>query len=292
MALKAIVGGTVFDGTGGALIPDGVVLVEDDKILAVGKKVEVAIPDDAEVIFTQGWHVLPGLIDAHNHLGTIDPSEPGIDFEAEEQRLEKEEQVELESLILAIRHGRHQLRDGVTTMRTMGEVGLIDVQYKRAFEAGTVPGPRTLVSGLGITTSHGHGASVSVAADGPDEVRRAVRANLAAGADVIKLFINGGGSTAPDIPFLTREEIETAVEEAHRAGKKVAAHVIQGVGIDYALEADVDTLEHALVLTDEQIELIREKGTWIVETNTWPWEYIPPYGRNGFRIGPRDPGRR
>ena len=134
----------------------------------------------------------------------------------------------------------------------MGEQAGIDFEFRRAVAAGELPGPRLFVSGTALSASHGHGAALGVA-DGVDEVRKAVRANLKAGADHIKLFVTGGvSSRGTDIYayHYSREEIRAAVEEAHRAGRKVAAHAHGGDGVTLCAEEGVDSVEHGGLLTD------------------------------------------
>jgi imidazolonepropionase-like amidohydrolase len=264
---KAIIGGTVFDATGAPPLADGVVIIEGERISAVGPRAQVS--PGAEIISAEGMYVLPGLIDAHQHLGHWDPMEPGIDFNEAWERTRRDEPSNYELLLLSVRHGRHELRNGVTTLRILGEKGFIDAEYRRAFDADVVPGPRVLISGPGLTTSHGHGREAGVVVDGVDEVRRAVRTNIRAGADWIKLFATGGGSTAPLTCFFSLEEIRTAIAEAHEAGKKVAAHAMGGKVIRQLVEAGVDSIEHGGYLTDEDVQLIRERGVWLVFTNSW-----------------------
>ena len=260
MGLIAIKARQVIDGTGRDSIRDGVVLVDGERIAAVGPAAEVAIPREAEVLDLGDQTLLPGLVDAHSH-GPLAPGEgnqPG-QWQAPDAAL----------TIRALRHLRRDLRTGVTTMRLMGDKNFNDLVYRRAIEAGEVPGPRLIVSTRAIRASNGHGGS-AIPADGPDEVRRSARENLRAGADLIKLFVTGGVSSlagSPYAPLYTRAEIEAAVDEAHRAGKPVAAHAHGGPGARWCIEAGVDTIEHGALLSREDCELMARRGTWLVMTN-------------------------
>jgi imidazolonepropionase-like amidohydrolase len=274
--LQAIVEGIIYDGTGAPPLADGVLLIRNGTIAAIGPKDTVPIPEGAMMISARDCYVLPGLVDAHNHLGLTDPSDPTIDFEREHERQIMMQQSPAEQLLLAVRHARFQLRDGVTTMRIMGEQACIDVEYRKAFAQDIVPGPRVFISCWEIKATHGHG-SVAKCVNGVEDMRRVVRETIKAGADWIKLMVTGGGSVAPYTCFLSPDEIQVAVQEAHRAGKRVAAHITGGIGLQYAVEAGVDTVEHGLYLTDEDLDMLRDSNTWLVMTNSWPWDFYPAH---------------
>jgi imidazolonepropionase-like amidohydrolase len=268
---KVLVGGTILDCTGAPPVRDGVLVIKGNKIEGVGSKGEVAAPPGSEIIDVEGQTVMPGLINTHDHLAHPDPTDPLMDYEVVGERLGT--LTELDLLPLAIRYGRQELRDGVTTVRIMGEKSFLDFRCKSAFDSDLVPGPRIIPSGPGITTSHGHGREVSVVADGVEEVRKAVRANLREGAEIIKLFISGGRrSGVPirlDTCYFSQDEINVAIEEAHKFGVKVAAHLNGGIGVRYAVEAGIDSIEHASLLTDSDLDLVVSSGTYIGLTILW-----------------------
>ena len=163
------------------------------------------------------------------------------------------------------------LRDGVTAIRDLGGVEHVDLALKWMVESGLVAGPRIRAAGRGICMTGGHGYPSAMEADGPDEVRRAARLQLKAGADVIKLIATGGiltKGTQPGSPQLTREEMAAAVEEAHKAGRTAAAHAEGREGIRNAILAGVDSIEHGYELDDEIIELMLERGTYYCPTLT------------------------
>lgn len=257
--VTAIRAGFVWDGTGAEPTAEGVVLIEDDRIAAVGAASDVTIPSDAEIIDRSGEFLMPGLIDAHTHLSII----PGLGNQSGQKRRPIERQA-----LRGARNMRRTLRSGVTTARIMGEENWLDVTFREEIEAGEIPGPRLIVATRALTPSNGHGRAVS-AFDGADEVRKGARENLIAGADFLKMFLTGGVSStrgSMTAASYSREEVRAAVEEAERAGTYVAAHCVRGAGIRLAAEEGIRTIEHAALATDEDLELIKEKGAWVVLT--------------------------
>jgi imidazolonepropionase-like amidohydrolase len=250
----------VWDGTGAEAIRDGVVLVAGERIAAVGPAARVDIPADAEVIARPGEFLMPGLIDSHTHITII----PGLGNQIGQLLQPIERQT-----MRGVGNLRRMLDSGVTTARIMGEEGWLDVAFKEEIARGTVDGPRLLVSTRMITQSNGHGRARS-AFDGVDEVRKASRENLHAGADFLKIFITGGVSSTRGGGITrasySREEMRVCVEEAERAGTYVAAHAIGGPGIRIGVEEGIRTIEHAAMATDDDLALIADKGAWVVLT--------------------------
>lgn len=256
---KVVKAKRVFAGRELELIQDGVIVIEGEHIVHVGPKLDSPPGPDAEVIDLGDMTVLPGLVDAHSHLGLSA-------FRDEDRQMAAPE---FEILLRATHHARKDLRSGVTTMRLMGEKKFMDVMLRDMIEEGVIPGPRLLASGPGLTATNGFGDSVSELVDGPGEIRKVVRRNLREGVDVIKLFITGGGGAKEAMSWTshyTPEEIKAAVEEAHRVGKRVAAHIHGGIGAKYAIQAGVDTIEHGHYLDDSDFALMAEEGTWLIAT--------------------------
>jgi imidazolonepropionase-like amidohydrolase len=161
---------------------------------------------------------------------------------------------------------RKDLLSGITTVRSCGDKEFLDIACKNAIESGLIGGPGLLVATRGIRAPQGHGF-VGYPFDGIEQIRKAIRQNLLAGADFIKIYITGTLKGKGDLPsFLSRKEIEAAIEESHKAGVRIAAHCVGGVGLDWALEAGLDTIEHVYHITDSQIEKLGESNTWPVLT--------------------------
>ncbi|HUY99865.1 MAG TPA: amidohydrolase family protein [Thermomicrobiaceae bacterium] len=259
--VTAIRAGLLWDGTGAEPVRDGVVLVDGERVVAAGPAGQVGVPSDAQLVERPDEFLMPGLIDAHTHITII----PGLGDQTGQLMQPIERQV-----LRGTGNLRRMLRSGVTTARIMAEEHWLDVTFKQEIEAGTVAGPRLLVCTRAITPSNGHGRSID-AFDGVDEVRKGARENLHAGADFLKLFVTGGVSSTRgglNSASYSREEIRVAVEEAERAGTYVAAHAIVGPGIRLAVEEGVRTIEHATLATDDDLALIKERGAWVVLTQS------------------------
>jgi imidazolonepropionase-like amidohydrolase len=264
-ALVAVKAARLIDGKGGAPLSNAVVLIDGEKITAVGSG--LAIPAGATVIDLGSATLLPGLIDAHVHLtGRADMH----GYRALGISLPKQ------TLDGAVNAGL-TLRAGFTTARNVGADGFSDVALRDTINEGGLPGPRLLVSGpaLGITGGHcdnnmlpfeadavGEGV-----ADGPEAARAKVRRNFKYGADLIKICASGGVLSKGDAvgaPQYTVEEMTAIAGEAHRQGKKVAAHAHGTLSIKEAITAGIDTIEHVSLIDDEGIRLAKEKGTFLV----------------------------
>jgi imidazolonepropionase-like amidohydrolase len=256
----AIRAGWLWDGSGGAPVRNGAVLVDGERIVAAGPAETVPIAAGVEVIDRPDEFLMPGLIDAHTHITII----PGLGNQIGQLMQPIERQT-----MRGVGNLRRILASGVTTARIMAEERWLDVAFKEEVERGTIPGPRLNICTRPITQSNGHGRALS-AFDGVDEVRKAARENLHAGADFLKLFITGGVSSSRGggltAASYSREEMRVAVEEAERAGTYVAAHAIGGPGIRIGVEEGIRTIEHAGMATDDDLALIKERGAWVVLT--------------------------
>jgi imidazolonepropionase-like amidohydrolase len=260
--------GHVLDVKTGKLLPDQTLVIEDGKIVSVGASAEAKPPAGAVRIDLPNATVLPGLIDAHTHL-TMDPK-----FGYEELGISIPRQA-----LTGAKNARVTLQAGFTTVRNVGASGFTDVALRDAINAGDVPRPRMLVSGppLSITGGHAdnnllpfeyHVTSDGVA-DGVDGVRHMVRQDIKYGADVIKFMASGGVLSKGDNPQAsqyTLEEMKAIVEEAHRLGRKVAAHAHGAQAILWASEAGVDSIEHGSYIDDAAIAEMKKNGTYLVPT--------------------------
>lgn len=250
----------VIDGTGSGFLAGNGLLVEGGRIIAVGPEAELVAQADRIIDLSEAV-LIPGFVDAHSHI-TIRPWEGDQHGQLQGKPVWQ--------TLRGVENLRRVLRSGVTTMRVMGEEHGIDVEFKAAVERGELPGPRLRVAARGLSPTHGHGASLQ-GVDGPEDLRKAVRENLRRGADHIKIFATGGVSssdTALEACNYTREEIRAVVDEAHRNGKKVAAHAHGGLAVDWCVEEGVDSIEHGALLTPTNIENMRRRGTWLVVTHT------------------------
>ena len=226
---------------------------------------------------------LPGLIDAHVHL-TGDPDESGYAGLAVSVP---------RSVVTGVRNAGRTLRAGFTTVRNVGAAGFSDVALRDGINAGDVDGPRMLVSGPPLSITGGHAdndllppeyhAVADGVADGPWEARLKVRENVKYGADLIKIMASGGVLSKGDQPGAeqyTPEEMAAIVSEAHRLGRKVAAHAHGTQAIKDAIVAGVDSIEHASLIDDEGIRLAREHHTYLV-MDIYDDDYILATGSAG-----------
>jgi imidazolonepropionase-like amidohydrolase len=264
----------LIDGTGREAIRDGVVLVDGGRISAVGPASTVRLPSGTQVTDLGDSTILPGLIDAHTHFGAGLGAGPVSSSN-------------YDVLLLATDYARRDLHAGVTTARTLSERDYLDIAYQQAIAKGAMAGPRVLVAGRGIQPPHIDMAVADLHVMSVEEMRRAVLANLERGVDWIKLYLNPSfRSPTPLQPSFSREQIQVAVDEAHRAGKRVAAHVLGGQAVDDALAAGVDTFEHGMLLTDEQLERLAASGKWLVITQS-----IKLWNEDPAAVKPDDPIR-
>jgi imidazolonepropionase-like amidohydrolase len=261
--------GHILDVKTGNMLSGQAIVIEGDKIVSVGPAADAKLGPGTQTIDLPNATVLPGLIDAHTHL-TFDPANLGYEGLGISYPREA---------LIGARNARVTLQAGFTTVRNVGAGGYSDVALRDAINAGDVPGPRMLVSGpaMGITGGHCddnllapqfHATELGVA-DGVDAVRHKVRENIKYGADLIKICATGGVLSKGDDPNAsqyTREEMKAIVEEAHRLGRKVAAHAHGAEGVSWASDAGVDSIEHGHLMDDNSIATLKKNGTYIVPT--------------------------
>ena len=266
-SIVAIRAGRLVDVETGQVSSNQVILIDGERISAVGPAGGVAIPGNAMVIDLSRATVLPGLIDAHTHL-TGNPREHGYAGLATSN---------IRAALYGVRAARDTLNAGFTTVRNVGASGYGDVALRDAINDGDFPGPRMLVSGYALGIKGGHcdnnllpadynDVGIGVA-DGPWAARSKVREMAKYGADLIKICATGGVLSKGDAAGAqqyTLEEMQAIVDEAHKLGRKVAAHAHGTSGIRDAILAGVDSVEHASLIDDEGIRLARQKGTYLV----------------------------
>lgn len=208
--------------------------------------------------------VTPGLVNAHVHME--------LSGEPDAMALVASTTTN-QRLLRAVANARKSLEAGVTTVRDVGSKDRASTDLRDAINAGLVPGPRMRAAGQVLCMTGGHGWFIGRAVDGPWDGRKAVREQLAAGADCIKLISTGGVLTKGAVPGraqLTREEVVAIVDEAHRHGLRVASHAIGTEGIHNVLHAGIDSVEHGHLLDDEAIDLFKRQGAYLVPTLTAP----------------------
>lgn len=248
----------LIDGVSDGMVEDAAVLVEDGRIASVGPAGELS--GDAETIDLGDATLLPGLIDAHVHLVWSASAEPHSLVESEPRTV---------TALRCAENMRKHLEAGVTTVRDVGSTDGMAIDIARAVQLGVLPGPRVVAAGRAIAMTGGHGWFLGQEADGPDAVRSAVRQEIKNGATCIKFMASGGvygHAEEPGSSQLTIEEMRAGVEEAHKAGKKVAAHAYSAEAINNALEAGVDSIEHGSFIDWETAEKIRDQGSYLVPT--------------------------
>jgi imidazolonepropionase-like amidohydrolase len=269
----------MFDSLAGTFIQDPVVTVENDRIVNVRFGVS-SLPSSGKIIELKGCTLLPGFIDAHDHLA-LSPqlkNYPAIMADPDPVLL-------MRSII----NMKTDLYAGVTTSRCLGDRNFLDLYLKDAVNQGLIEGPRIYTCTRGLKASHAHGF-VGTPFDGVEAMRAAVRENIRRGADFIKIFVTGNFRQSPNLPYyLSPQEIFTIAEEAHQVGKKVAAHCIGGKGLDQCIEQGVDIIEHAYYATDAQIESLVKKDRWVVFTpsnnfNDARWANVSEKAVNEMRI--------
>jgi imidazolonepropionase-like amidohydrolase len=267
----------LFDGKSDQLQSPGLVVIDGDKIVAVGAKAQV--PAGAEVIDLGDATLLPGLMDAHTHL----TSEATDDWKQDE--LDAFKKPIPQQAIEATAYARRTLMAGFTSVRDLGSSDLLDIGLRNAINEGVVPGPRMLVAVNAISARGGHcdatagyrpgllkepGIEQGVA-DGPEQIRAAVRFDTKHGADVIKVCASGGVLSLTDkvdSAQLTQAELNALVDEAHALGRKTAAHAHGAEAAKRALRAGIDSVEHGSFLDDEALDLLRARDTALVYTPT------------------------
>ncbi len=266
--------GHLFDATSDRLRDNMVLVVEGQRIAKVAPAADLPIPAGAAVIdLSKDW-VLPGLIDCHTHLEfRADKYDPINDVKF----------TPFQGGFNGVVNASRTLMAGFTSVRDVGSQPFFAVDLRRYIDEGFIPGPRVVASGPALSITGGHGDMNGFAppvenmmypaerdysiVDGPEQVRHAVREQVKYGVDVIKILATGGVLSQGDKPGaeqLTYDEMKMAVDTAHAAGRKVAAHAHGTLGIKDAVRAGVDSIEHGSLVDAEGIEMMKARGTYLV----------------------------
>jgi imidazolonepropionase-like amidohydrolase len=255
--VTALVGGTVVGIDGGPALKDATVLIVGERISQIGRADSVSIPPGTKVISMMGRWLIPGLTNAHVHLGLKLPGAAGDSLALE---------TDTEEVLRMAGNARLSLLSGVTTLRLVGEDHGTDFALRKAIDSGEVVGPRIKTAGEVIVPTGGHG---SMEADGPYGFAHVVREQIKSGADWIKIAISGGISdprgsisAAP----MTDEEMSTLIEVAHRNGIRVTAHNGSNEAARQALRFGIDGFEHGYHLNTDVLKEMKAKGVWLVPT--------------------------
>jgi imidazolonepropionase-like amidohydrolase len=283
----------MFDGVSDRVVSPGLVVVLGDKIRGVGANAEV--PPNAQVVDLGDATLLPGFMDAHTHLTS--------DFELDyrKQEMDNLKKTIPEKALDSSVNARVTLMAGFTTVRDVGSGDYLDVGLRDAIRSGKVPGPRMLVSVNAIGATGGHcdnggfrynlfGRETGIqdgVANGPEQMRAAVRFNVKYGADIIKTCATGGVLSLTDdvdTPQLTQAELDALVDESHALRRKTAAHAHGAEGAKRAIRAGIDSIEHGSFMDDEALDMMKARGTYYVPTlmatvgvkETMEKGYFPP----------------
>jgi imidazolonepropionase-like amidohydrolase len=280
----AIRAARLIDGRGGAPVANPVVLIEGERITAVGAGLR--IPEGTPVIDLRGMTLLPGFIDAHTHI----TGQPTNYYEDNFRRSP------IDAAVLAHIYAKRTLDAGFTTVRDVGSAEFVDVALRKAIDRGDVEGPRIVAATLAVGSTGGHADlsgfspylefnTFSGIADGEDEIRKLIRTEIKRGADVIKLVAGAGVLSEEEsvgAPQFSQEEMNAAVEEAAMWHRRVAAHAHGTEAIKRAIKAGVASVEHASFIDDEGIRMAKERGTYLV-MDIYNDDYIlAEYGRLGY----------
>ena len=250
----------IVDGTG-QVLPDRFIVVEGGSISDIRPMSDFPATPDGTVMDVTGRTVMPGMIDCHVHLSIDGDADPIAQVVSDTAAM---------SVLRMARNAERTLAAGVTTVRDLGAKDHIDISFRRALDEGlATAAPRLILSGQPVTMTGGHCWQFGRQADGADDVRRAAREQIRAGADCVKLMATGGILTQGNeigAAQLEEAEMRAAIEEADKAGKLTAVHAHGASGIKNGIRAGVQSVEHAYFLDDEGIDLMLKRDVWLVPT--------------------------
>lgn len=269
----ALTGAQLIDGEGGAPVPESVVLLDGARIVGAGPAGSVPIPEGTARIDVSGKTILPGLMDTHIHL------KMGLDDPWKVKALKVPIDLDMPLTLIGIKgfaRARQALQMGFTTLRDVGDTGHLGVSLRDSIDAGLIEGPRIVACGENFSATGGttdflpdwisRNDVPSRIADGPDELRRMVRSLVKNRVDWVKFIATGTIGPTAIAQEYTDEEIAVIVEESHDRGKPVCAHACYEQGAHALARAGVDSIEHGCELNDEIVQLMLDKGIFLVPT--------------------------
>lgn len=225
---------------------------------------------DGNDIDGQGRFVLPGLVNAHEHLYSKELRDPPVGFDIAALRRMIDERDEVTTFAVMVRNAWRSMAEGVLVVRDLGARHGLNTKLARVFSDGILPGPRLVAAGRPVVMTGGHVWTFGREADGPDDCRRAVREQRKAGAEVIKIMASGGLSNFPHEDYtvceFTDPELEAIVDEARKLGIPTCAHAFGADAVEAAVRAGVDSIEHGVHLSEPVIEKMAEAGVGYVPT--------------------------
>lgn len=260
-----LIGVRLIDGTGAVPI-ENATLVLNERVQDIASDDRLTDFPDPVTLDIAGRTVIPGLINVHIHL-CFDPAAP-------EQFKALRDESPAVTAIRAADRARRMLEAGITTARDLGGVNYIELAVRDMINSGEIPGPRLLCAGKQITMTGGQGWPMGRESDGAEDVRKAAREQIKAGADLIKLMATGGVLTRgvePGASQLAEDELRAGVIEAQKAGRRTAAHAQGTEGVKAAVRAGIDTIEHGVFLDDEAVAMMKERNIVFVPTLTPPY---------------------
>ena len=281
----------IFDGTGNEPIPSGAIWIEGDEIRRIGSIEEFRdVPDDVRRVDARGRFVMPGLIESHAHLSYWNAQKlEDLDLKSPPER----------TTLRAAANAKTMIRSGYTSACSFGSLYNVDVELRDAIDQDLIPGPRYLACGRDVNGTAGMAdwnpdymklgmEGLAYVANGPWEVRSAVRTIRKTNANTVKLYIDGENMTEHDLPgecSYTQEEISAACDEAHRRGLRVVCHARAAEAVKLAVRGGVDVIGHANYLDDEALELLKSvrHTTYVTPAIHWEvglYKYGPDFGLN------------
>lgn len=258
----------LIDGVGNDIQEKVCIVVEDGIIQGIGGDVDASVFQESDCVDLSGKYVMPGLIDCHVHIVSDASANP-------EMMIKNSSLIDL--TILAIKNLEKLLKGGVTYIREVGDLHGLALGLKKYIQDGSIKGPGMHCANQIITMTGGHGHSFGREADGVDEVRKATREQLKAGADLIKVVSTGGVMT-PGVDVnayqFNTDELKAAADEAHKAGRKICTHCHGTQGIKNSVMAGIDSIEHASILDEEAVDMMVKAGTYMVPTLAAPYYIV------------------